>query len=59
MAVPMGKVSKRRGRTRAAHHALAPKNLRACPRCQHRGPAHRVCSNCGHYRGRAVVDKGE
>ena len=59
MAVPMRKISKRRTRMRASHHAIQPRNLRACPQCGHMGPAHRVCGNCGHYAGRTVVDKDE
>ncbi len=59
MAVPMGKLSKARSRSRAAHHALEPRNNRACARCSHKGPSHRVCANCGHYRGREVIHKGD
>lgn len=57
MAVPMRKISKRRTRMRASHHALNAKNLRPCTRCTHPGPGHRVCGNCGHYGGREVIDK--
>ena len=48
MAVPMRKLSKRRTRMRASHHAVTAKNLRECPRCSYMGPPHRVCANCGH-----------
>ena len=57
MAVPMRKISKRRTRMRASHHAITAKNLRDCPRCGTAGPGHRVCGNCGYYRGREVVSK--
>lgn len=59
MAVPMRKISKRRTRMRASHHAMTPKNLRECDRCSQPGMPHRVCGNCGYYRGREVVDKEE
>ena len=59
MAVPMRKLSKRRTRMRASHHAITARNLRACARCSYMAPPHRVCPNCGHYRGREVVDKEE
>jgi len=59
MAVPMRKISKRRTRMRASHHAMTPGNFRACPRCGHMGPPHRVCKNCGHYAGREVINKEE
>jgi large subunit ribosomal protein L32 len=57
MAVPKRKLSKRRSRTRAAHHALPGPTLVPCPRCSHSRPSHRVCPNCGHYREREVVAK--
>ncbi len=57
MAVPMRKLSKRRTRMRASHHAIQPRSLRACPQCNHPGLPHRVCGNCGFYRGREVVNK--
>ncbi|MDJ0973583.1 MAG: 50S ribosomal protein L32 [Planctomycetota bacterium] len=57
MAVPMRKLSKRRTRMRASHHALSAKNLRECPRCGYMGPAHRICTNCGYYAGREVINK--
>lgn len=57
MAVPMRKISKRRTRMRAAHHAITAKNLRDCPQCGTPGPGHRVCGNCGYYGSREVVSK--
>ncbi len=57
MAVPMRKLSKRRTRMRASHHALTPRNLRACDRCGTPGPGHRVCDKCGYYAGREVISK--
>ena len=57
MAVPMRKLSKRRSRMRAAHHAIRPRNLQPCQRCAQSKPAHRVCPNCGYYAGREVVAK--
>jgi large subunit ribosomal protein L32 len=59
MAVPMRKISKRRSRMRASHHALTPRNLRACGRCGQPGLGHRVCDKCGHYAGREIVNKEE
>lgn len=31
--------------------------LVSCPNCKSRIPSHRVCPDCGMYRGRQVVDK--
>ena len=59
MSVPQRKLSKRRSRMRASHHALQAQGLTACDRCGHVRPSHRVCPNCGHYRGRSVVDMEE
>ncbi|MDA1193840.1 MAG: 50S ribosomal protein L32 [Planctomycetota bacterium] len=57
MAVPMRKISKRRSRMRASHHALSATNLRGCARCGTPAPGHRVCGKCGHYGGREIVAK--
>lgn len=59
MAVPKRKLSKRRSRMRASHHALSPRALGACSRCNYGRPPHRVCPNCGYYDGREMVVKGE
>lgn len=59
MSVPDRKLSKRRSRMRAAHHAISPRSLASCAQCGYERPPHRVCPNCGHYRGREVIDKGE
>ncbi len=59
MAVPKRKLSKRRSRMRASHHALSPRGLSTCSRCNYERPPHRVCPNCGFYDGREVVAKGE
>ena len=57
MSVPTRKLSKRRTRQRAAHHAMTPIGLTACERCAYTRPSHRVCPNCGYYAGREVVAK--
>ena len=57
MAVPMRKISKRRKRMRASHHGIAARHLRPCGRCGTPGLSHRICANCGHYRGREIIDK--
>lgn len=59
MSVPQRKLSKRRSRMRAAHHAISPRTLTACDRCGTPRPSHRVCPNCGHYAGREVIAKEE
>ena len=56
MAVPKKKTSKARRDKRRAHHALSKPNLIACPQCQELHLPHRVCSNCGYYKGRQVIE---
>jgi large subunit ribosomal protein L32 len=45
-----------RRRMRRAHQAIPKLSLARCANCQAAIPAHRVCHNCGHYAGKAVVE---
>ncbi len=51
MAVPKRKTSLHRKRSRRSHHAIGKPNLRPCPQCGTYGIPHRVCPDCGHYKG--------
>ncbi len=56
MAVPKRRTSKARKGTRRSHHNLGTgKGVQYCTRCNEPVLAHRVCSNCGFYRGRDAV----
>lgn len=55
MAVPKKKTSKSRTNQRRAHQALKAPGLVACPNCGEPRVSHRVCSNCGFYKGRTAV----
>ena len=59
MAVPKKKMSKSRSRMRRAHQALALPNRSPCSQCGAPRESHRVCAECGYYRGRQIfkVDK--
>ncbi len=59
MAVPKKKTSKARKRARRSHLHMQPLHLARCAHCGAAIPAHRVCHNCGHYAGRAMVDMEE
>ena len=37
---------------RRTHDALKTVGLSECPHCHEAKPPHRVCANCGYYRGR-------
>jgi large subunit ribosomal protein L32 len=55
MAVPKKKTSHARRDQRRAHHAIKGPGLVACPNCNGLRMPHRVCPNCGHYKGRTAV----
>ena len=56
MAVPKQRTAKSRRDRRRAHHALKAKNMVQCSNCGEMRLPHRVCPNCGHYKGREVVE---
>jgi large subunit ribosomal protein L32 len=55
MAVPKQKQSHSRTTKRRSTHKVAPVALNECPHCRSPRRPHRVCPNCGYYRGREVV----
>ena len=59
MGVPKRKTSKARRDKRRAHHALSLPALAHCPQCDEVRLAHRVCPNCGYYKGRLVLESEE
>jgi large subunit ribosomal protein L32 len=54
MAVPKRKTSKSRRDKRRATHAISATVVNLCPTCGHPKRPHRVCTNCGTYKGREV-----
>ncbi len=56
MAVPKRKTSKARKNKRRSNvwKMTAPELVR-CPQCNEYKRLHRVCPNCGTYRGRQVI----
>ena len=59
MANPKRRHSKARKNKRRAHDALPQTSLSVCPNCHERKLPHRVCPQCGYYRGREVVQPPE
>jgi len=58
MAVPKRKQSKARKNTRRSNvWKLAAPALSKCAQCSSLKTPHRVCSECGFYKGRLVVKK--
>lgn len=55
MALPKGKVSKARSRSRRANWKLSAPSIVKCPRCQQMKLSHRVCKHCGFYDGKQVI----
>jgi len=44
---------------RRAHDFLVAPSLSVCPQCKHPKMPHRVCPNCGRYKGREVLPEGK
>jgi large subunit ribosomal protein L32 len=59
MAVPKQKTSKRKRDQRRAHDAIGTPPRSICPQCKEPKLPHRVCGNCGTYRGREVIRTDE
>ncbi|MBO4501401.1 MAG: 50S ribosomal protein L32, partial [Clostridia bacterium] len=57
MAVPKNKVSKaRRDKRRSSTWKLDQPNMVKCPKCGEYNLSHRVCSKCGAYGGKEVLE---
>lgn len=57
MAMPKKRMSHKRSSDRRSHLALTNIQVRNCPQCQAPTLPHRVCVQCGTYRGRQVIKK--
>ncbi len=55
MPNPVKRHSKSRRNTRRAHDFLQQPPLSVCPQCSEPKMPHRVCPNCGTYKGREVI----
>lgn len=56
MAVPRRRHSKaRRDKRRASHMRLDKVDLSNCPQCRRPKLPHRVCIQCGFYKGREII----
>ena len=57
MAHPKHKISKQRRDKRRTHDKLDLPTLVNCSNCGSAVLYHRVCPECGYYRGRLMIDK--
>lgn len=57
MAVPKKKTSKSRSKSRRAINTkVTPIVLTKCPKCGEPKRAHVVCTFCGYYKGKKILD---
>ena len=59
MAVPKNRLSQTRQKMRRANWKLTAPGYVECPQCHEKKLAHRVCKNCGYYKGVQVIDMTE
>lgn len=57
MAHPKRKHSKTRRDKRRTHDKAVAPTLYTCPNCKSAAIYHRVCPECGYYRGKLAVEK--
>jgi large subunit ribosomal protein L32 len=56
MAVPKRKKSRSNTKKRRSQWKARPSPYAECPHCHKPKLPHRVCTNCGKYAGRTVVE---
>ncbi|HNR50823.1 MAG: 50S ribosomal protein L32 [Deltaproteobacteria bacterium ADurb.BinA179] len=59
MPVPKRRHSSSRRDKRRSHDALSEPAASYCPNCQEPKPPHRICKNCGYYKGKEVIKVAE
>lgn len=59
MAQPKRRWSKARTHSKRSTWKKGRPNFSTCPNCQEPIMPHKVCSNCGYYNGKQVVEKKE
>ncbi len=57
MAHPKHKISKQRRDKRRTHYVAVAPTLASCSNCGATVLFHRVCPECGYYRGRQIIAK--
>ena len=57
MAHPKRKISKTRRDKRRTHYKASTATMYTCPNCSNTVQYHRVCDECGTYRGKKAIEK--
>lgn len=57
MAHPKSRISKQRKHKRRTHYKAVAPQLSTCSNCGASVMYHRVCPECGYYRGKLAVEK--
>ncbi|MDA8162998.1 MAG: 50S ribosomal protein L32 [Desulfobacteraceae bacterium] len=57
MGIPKTKPSRARRGSRRSHDSLSIPNLSACPQCTEPKMPHRICPQCGTYKGKVFNQK--
>ncbi|MBR7066781.1 MAG: 50S ribosomal protein L32 [Bacteroidales bacterium] len=57
MAHPKSKISKQRRDKRRTHYKASLPTLSTCSNCGSAVEYHRVCPECGYYRGKQAIAK--
>jgi large subunit ribosomal protein L32 len=55
MAVPKRRHSTTRGRKRRTHWVITTRDIATCAHCGQPKLPHRVCAECGYYKGEQVI----
>lgn len=59
MAVPKRRQSKTKKNMRRTHDKIDAPTMIKCPNCSEMIKPHRVCSKCGYYKNKNVIEKEE
>lgn len=57
MAHPKHKISKQRRNKRRTHYKATASTMAICSNCGATKLTHRVCPECGYYKGMLAIDK--
>ena len=57
MGLQQNRTSKQKKRSRRAQQKLTPPMLVSCPQCHESVKPHHVCTACGYYDAKKVVEK--